>query len=50
MAMRIHYQPPERLKINFGDFEQAMFHDVERPCEITFCILCIEKSVLGEVV
>jgi hypothetical protein len=37
------------LKINFADFDEAMFHDVERPFERIFYILGIEKSDLDEV-
>jgi hypothetical protein len=37
------------LKINFADFDEAMFHDVERAFERIFYILGIEKSYLDEV-
>jgi hypothetical protein len=36
------------LKINFADFDEAIFHDVERPFERIFKILSIEKSDLEE--
>jgi hypothetical protein len=38
------------LKINFADFDEAMFHDVERPFERIFYILGIEKTDLDEFV
>jgi hypothetical protein len=37
------------LRINFADFHEAIFHDVERPFERIFKILGIEKSDLEEV-
>jgi hypothetical protein len=37
------------LKFDFGDFDESMFHDVERPFERIFNILAIEKSDLNEV-
>jgi hypothetical protein len=37
------------LKINFAEFDEAVFHDVERPFERIFYILSIEKSDLNEV-
>jgi hypothetical protein len=37
------------LKINFADFDEAMFHYVERPFERIFYILGTEKSDLDEV-
>jgi hypothetical protein len=37
------------LKINFADFDEAMFHDVERPFKRIVYILGIEKSDLDKV-
>jgi hypothetical protein len=37
------------LKCDFGDFDESMFHDVERQLEIIFYILGIEKCDLDEV-
>jgi shikimate kinase len=34
------------LKINFADFDEAIFHDVEKPLERIFKILGIENSDL----
>jgi shikimate kinase len=50
MALRIHYLPSEVLKWNFGDVDEAMFHDVEMSFERIFYILGIEYSDLDEVV
>jgi hypothetical protein len=36
------------LNSNFGEVDEAMFEGVERPCEIIFCNLGIEESVLDE--
>jgi hypothetical protein len=36
------------LKCDFGDEEETMFHDVERPLERIFYILDIQKSDLDE--
>jgi hypothetical protein len=38
------------LKNDFGEVDEEMFQDVERPDELIFCILIIEKSELYEVV
>jgi hypothetical protein len=37
------------LKCYFGDVDEAIFHDVERPFERIFYILGIQKSDLDEV-
>jgi hypothetical protein len=37
------------LKCDFGNDDEAMFHDVERPFEGFFYILSIEKNYLDEV-
>jgi hypothetical protein len=39
----------ERLKMRFGEVDEAMFHDVERPQERVFYTLGIEISDLYEV-
>jgi hypothetical protein len=49
MALRTHNLPPGRLKNDFGEVDEAMFHGVESPNELIFCILSIEKSDLDEV-
>jgi hypothetical protein len=38
------------LKCDFGDVDEAMFHDVKRPFERIFHILDIQKSDFGELV
>jgi hypothetical protein len=38
------------LKCDFGDFVEAIFHDVDRPFESIFYILGFQKSDLDEVV
>jgi hypothetical protein len=50
MTLRTHNLPFGRLKNDFGEVDEAMFQGVERPYELIFCILSIEKSYLGEVV
>jgi hypothetical protein len=37
------------LKCDFGDFDEALFHDIDRTFERIFYILGIQKSVLDEV-
>jgi hypothetical protein len=37
------------LNCDFVDIDEAMFEDVERPCELYFCILGIEKRDVDEV-
>jgi hypothetical protein len=37
------------LKNDLVEVHEVKFQGVERPCEIIFCILGIEKSELGEV-
>jgi hypothetical protein len=32
------------LKYDFSEVDEAMFLGVERPCELIFCILGIQKS------
>jgi hypothetical protein len=41
MALRIL----DVLKNIFGEVNEAMFEDFERPYEFIFCILCIEKAM-----
>jgi hypothetical protein len=36
-------------EFDFGDIDEAMFHDVERPFERILYILGLQKSVLDEV-
>jgi hypothetical protein len=49
MALRSHNQPSGRLKNEFGEVDEAIFQDVERPCELFFCIHGVEKNELDEV-
>jgi hypothetical protein len=49
MALGTHNRPTGRLKKRLGEVDEAMFHGVERPCELIFCILCMEQSELDEV-
>jgi hypothetical protein len=37
------------LKVDLGDVDEAMFHDVDRPFEYIFYIPGIQKSDLDEV-
>jgi hypothetical protein len=37
------------LKNDFGEVDEAKFQGVERPYDLIFCILGIEKSDLGGV-
>jgi hypothetical protein len=37
------------LKCDFGDVDEEVFHDVERPCELIFYILGIQISHSKEV-
>jgi hypothetical protein len=48
MALRTRNLPSRRLKKDFVEVDEAMFQGVERPCELIFCILGIEKSYLDE--
>jgi hypothetical protein len=41
MAQRL---PSGRLKKNFAEVVEAMFQGDEKPCELTFSILVIEKN------
>jgi hypothetical protein len=49
MALETQNTPSERFRNDFVEVDEAIFHCVERPCELIFCILCIEKIVLDEV-
>jgi hypothetical protein len=48
MALRTDNLPSERLKKDLG-VDEAIFESVERPFELIYCILGIEKSELDEV-
>jgi hypothetical protein len=39
MALKTNNLPSERLKKDFGEFDEALFQGVERSCEIIFCLL-----------
>jgi hypothetical protein len=41
--------PSGGFKKDFGEVNEAMVNGIERPCEIIFCILGIEKSDFYEV-
>jgi hypothetical protein len=32
------------LECDFDEVEEAMLQGVERPCELIFCILCIQRK------
>jgi hypothetical protein len=49
MTLRTHNLHSERLKIDFGEFDDAMFQVVKKPLELNFGIIIIEKSDLDEV-
>jgi hypothetical protein len=44
MALTIYNLPSERVKINFAEFDKAIFRYVGKPFESIFQILCIEKK------
>jgi hypothetical protein len=44
MALRTNNLLLDVLKNIFGEVDEAMFEDVERPYELVFSILCIEKG------
>jgi hypothetical protein len=48
MALRNHYLLLNVLRINFGDVDEALFHDVVKQLERIFYILGTEKSDLDE--
>jgi hypothetical protein len=47
MALRTHNILLDVLRIVFGDVDEAMFEDVERPQELIFCILSIKRGDLN---
>jgi hypothetical protein len=49
MSLRTHNLPCERLIYDFGDVDEAMFHDVERTFERNFYIIGIQKRILDDV-
>jgi hypothetical protein len=49
MGLRNHNLPWGNLKNDFGEVEKAMFQGVERPCEIIFRNVGIEKGDFYEV-
>jgi hypothetical protein len=44
MTLRTHNLTSDVLKNDIGEVDKAMIQGVERPSEIIFCILGIEKS------
>jgi hypothetical protein len=48
MGLRNHHLLLNVLKSNFGDVDEAMFHDVIKQLERIFYILGTEKSDLDE--
>jgi hypothetical protein len=44
MALETQNMPSESFKNDFDEVDEAIFLFVERPCELIFCILCIEKK------
>jgi hypothetical protein len=49
MNLRTNKLPSWVLKIDFGEFDEAMYRGVKMSYEIILCILSIEKSELDEV-
>jgi hypothetical protein len=49
MVFKTHNLSSGSLKNVFGDVNKPMYQGIERPCEIIFCILGIEKSDLDVV-
>jgi hypothetical protein len=49
MTLRTDKMPSGRLKINFGEDRLSKFQGVERPYEIFFYNLRIDKNFLDEV-
>jgi hypothetical protein len=48
MALRTHNVPSGRHKNDFGEVDESTFQGSERPYEVIFCMLSIEKSDLDE--
>jgi hypothetical protein len=46
MALLTHNLSSGRLKKDFDEVDETMFHDVDWPSELIFCITGIEKSDL----
>jgi hypothetical protein len=44
MFLITHHLPSGRLKNDFGDVDEAIFHGVECPKELTLSFLSIEKE------
>jgi hypothetical protein len=49
MALRTHNLPSGRLEMRVCEVDEGIFECDERPCEIIFCFLGIQKSELVEV-
>jgi hypothetical protein len=49
MALINHNLLSVRIKIRFGEVDEAMFEGVKMPCEPIFFLLGIQKSDLDEV-
>jgi hypothetical protein len=48
MVLRTYNMPSDVLKGDFCNVGEAIFEGVERPCELIFCILGIQKRDLEE--
>jgi hypothetical protein len=46
LALRTHNLTSGHLKNEFGEVDEEMFQGVERPCELIFYVLGIERSEL----
>jgi hypothetical protein len=49
MGLRTHNVPSGRLKNVFGEVDETMFQDVERPYDHVFCFLSFETSDTDEI-
>jgi hypothetical protein len=48
MALFPHNLLLDIIKIDVGEVHETKFQGVERPCQLIFCLLGIEKSDLDE--
>jgi hypothetical protein len=49
MALRTRIWLLDVLKIDFGEVDESTFQGFERPYEVIFCILSLEKCDLNEI-
>jgi hypothetical protein len=49
MALRTHNLSSRLLKKDIVEVDEVMYQGIQRPCELIFCILGVEKIDLEEV-